>query len=59
MRVLAAALYDRDAAGYRQRLLDVQVALLAVLADAAIVIYAIGYVGVLLDLGDQDSFPIA
>ena len=57
MRVLAAALNDRNAAGHRQSLLDVQVALLAVLADAAVIVHAIGYIGVLLDLGDQD--PLA
>ena len=55
MRVLAAALYDRNAAGHSQCLLDVQVSLLAVLADAAVIVHAIGYIGVLLDLGDQDS----
>ena len=57
MRVLAAALNDRNAAGHRQSLLDVQVALLAVLADATVIVHAIGYIGVLLDLGDQD--PLA
>ena len=55
MRIFAAAPDDRNTACHRQRFLDMQVALLAVLADSSVIIDAVSDIGILLDLSDQDA----
>ena len=55
MRITRAPPDDRDAIRDRERLLDVKVSLLSVLADAAVVVHAIGDIGILLNLGNEDS----
>ena len=55
MRIFAAAPDDRNTACHSQRFLDVQVALLAVLADSSVIIDAVSDIGILLDLSDQDA----
>ena len=55
MRIFAAAPDDRDPAGHSQCLFNMQVALLAVLADSSVIIDAVSDIGILLDLSDQDA----
>ena len=57
MRILTAASYNRNTACHCQRLLDMKIALFAVLADSSVIIDPVSDVGILLDLGDQD--PLA
>ena len=56
MRIFASAADDRHTACHGQGLFDVQVTLFPVLTYSSVIIDTIGNIGILLDLGDQDSF---
>ena len=59
MGIAAFTLDQRHAVRHSQCLLNVKVPLFSVLAHASVIIDPVSHIGVLLDLRDQDSFPMA
>ena len=56
MRILASALQNRHTACHSQSLFDMEISFFTVLTDSAVIIDAVSDIGVLLDLGNKDSF---